>query len=136
MFFVLNLSDIALTFSTWYVFRLWNIFHLVNKNTLFFPADLTIEDCPDIITPVALRQDLTDSNISEICGIKKGIQGETNSCYLDTMLFSMFAFTSCFDHILYRPERDDDSEHYTEVQVLLREGIVNPLRKYVFGYFI
>lgn len=36
------------------------------------------------------------------CGKFKGIQGHHNSCYLDVTLFSMFAFTSVFDAILFR----------------------------------
>ena len=92
-------------------------------------GDFIIEDSPDIEGTVVLRDDFTAENITEICGIKRGIQGSQNSCYLDTMLFSMFAFTSVFDHILHRPGRDSDDEHYTEMQNFLREGVVNPLRK-------
>lgn len=63
------------------------------------------------------------------CGKFKGIQGHHNSCYLDATLFSMFTFTSVCDSILFRPREPEDNEQYEEVQRVLREEIVNPLRK-------
>ena len=41
----------------------------------------------------------------------------------------MFSFTSVFDCLLYRPPCTSDIDEYTEVQRVLREEIVNPLRK-------
>lgn len=66
------------------------------------------------------------------CGKFKGIQGHHNSCYLDATLFSIFTFTSVFDSLLFRPREQDDCEQYEEVQRVLREEIVNPLRKKLF----
>lgn len=66
------------------------------------------------------------------CGKFKGIQGHHNSCYLDATLFSMFTFTSVFDSLLFRPREPEDCEQYEEVQRVLREEIVNPLRKNLF----
>lgn len=66
------------------------------------------------------------------CGKLKGIQGHHNSCYLDATLFSMFTFTSVFDSLLFRPREPEDIENYEEVQKVLREEIVNPLRKNLF----
>lgn len=66
------------------------------------------------------------------CGRFKGIQGHHNSCYLDATLFSMFTFTSVFDSLLFRPREPEDCEQYEEVQRVLREEIVNPLRKNLF----
>lgn len=66
------------------------------------------------------------------CGKFKGIQGHHNSCYLDASLFSMFTFTSVFDSLLFRPREPEDCEQYEEVQRVLREEIVNPLRKKLF----
>lgn len=40
-------------------------------------------------------------DISVICGKNRGIQGHFNSCYLDTTLFSMFAFTQVSIYHLY-----------------------------------
>jgi len=86
-------------------------------------------DCPDItgnVPPV-----IYDSrfNLESVIGINKGIQGHHNSCYMDTMLFSMFAFSMAFDSLLYRPSGQDDIDRYTDVQNVLRNGIVNPLRR-------
>lgn len=44
----------------------------------------------------------------------------------------MFTFTSVFDSILFRPREPEDHEQYEEVQRVLREEIVNPLRKNLF----
>ena len=68
-------------------------------------------------------------NIEDFCGKHKGIQGHHNSCYLDATLFSMYAFTIVFDGVLYRPKNEDDLPEYEKVQDLLKESIVNPLRK-------
>ncbi|XP_071448470.1 ubiquitin carboxyl-terminal hydrolase CYLD isoform X1 [Hetaerina americana] len=65
-------------------------------------------------------------------GRYRGIQGHNNSCYLDATLFSMFTFTSVFDGLLFRPPSEDDVPEYTEVQRVLREEIVNPLRKNLY----
>ncbi|XP_014256618.1 ubiquitin carboxyl-terminal hydrolase CYLD isoform X2 [Cimex lectularius] len=76
------------------------------------------------VSPISREGDITP-----ICGKYKGIQGHHNSCYLDATLFSMFTFTSVFDSLLYRPAGPTDIPHYDQVQRVLREEIVNPLRK-------
>ncbi|XP_050395598.1 ubiquitin carboxyl-terminal hydrolase CYLD isoform X2 [Patella vulgata] len=76
----------------------------------------------DISPPTSLDRDL-------ICGKSRGIQGHHNSCYLDSMLFSMFYFTPVFDDILYRTRRPTDMEPYETVQKVIKDGIVNPLRR-------
>uniref|UniRef100_A0A671FHR8 Ubiquitin carboxyl-terminal hydrolase CYLD n=1 Tax=Rhinolophus ferrumequinum TaxID=59479 RepID=A0A671FHR8_RHIFE len=65
-------------------------------------------------------------------GKKKGIQGHYNSCYLDSTLFCLFAFSSVLDTVLLRPKEKSDVEYYSETQELLRTEIVNPLR--IYGY--
>ncbi|XP_069608453.1 ubiquitin carboxyl-terminal hydrolase CYLD-like isoform X1 [Ranitomeya imitator] len=62
--------------------------------------------------------------LEKIVGQRKGIQGHFNSCYLDTTLFSLFAFSSVLDHILRSPDICD-----AKVQRILRQDIVNPLRR-------
>lgn len=62
------------------------------------------------------------------CGTMRGLQGHHNSCYLDATLYSMFAFSSVFDTVLHRQKKDGDLEEYDDVQTVLRESIVNPLR--------
>ncbi|CAK1550087.1 unnamed protein product [Leptosia nina] len=84
-------------------------------------------DCPvvpGVVPPLNL--------LGELAGKNRGIQGHHNSCYLDATLFAMFTFTSVFDALLYRPPEPEDSPHYGEVQRVLREEIVNPLRRH--GY--
>ncbi|XP_039278937.1 ubiquitin carboxyl-terminal hydrolase CYLD-like [Nilaparvata lugens] len=87
-------------------------------------------DCP--VVP-GIRQPITvDKDVASICGKNKGIQGHHNSCYLDATLFSMFTFTSVFDSLLFRPATNNDIRRYEEVQKVLREEIVNPLREKLF----
>jgi len=71
-------------------------------------------------------------NVMEVVGKNMGIQGHKNSCYLDATLFSMFCFTSVFNNLLDRPREEKDMTIYDEVQRVLREEIVNPLRKGLF----
>lgn len=44
----------------------------------------------------------------------------------------MFTFTSVFDSLLFRPPAAKDIDQYEEVQTVLRDEIVNPLRKNLF----
>ncbi|CAH2067129.1 unnamed protein product, partial [Iphiclides podalirius] len=84
-------------------------------------------DCPvvpGVVPPL--------NSLGDLAGKNRGIQGHHNSCYLDATLFAMFTFTSVFDALLYRPPEPEDSPHYTEVQRVLREEVVNPLRRH--GY--
>lgn len=75
---------------------------------------------------------MTYSELTAICGQFRGIQGHHNSCYLDATLFSMFAFSRVFDAVLYRPAQPGDIAKYAEIQRVLREEIVNPLRTHKF----
>lgn len=86
-------------------------------------------DCPIVEGAVAPLKILQQSELDSICGKFRGIQGHHNSCYLDATLFSMFTFTSVFDSLLFRPREPEDNPQYEEVQKVLREEIVNPLRK-------
>ena len=62
-------------------------------------------------------------------GENKGIQGDQNSCYLDVTLYSMFSFNLTFDPLLSRPMDVQDVNDFQEIQTILREKIVNPLRQ-------
>nr|CAG4650040.1 EOG090X03LH [Sida crystallina] len=84
-------------------------------------------DCPPVVGAVAPISQTSD--IEKLSGKFRGIQGHHNSCYLDATLFSMFTFTSVFDCLLYRPPTREDIPQYDEVQRILREDIVNPLRQ-------
>ncbi|KAM9296434.1 ubiquitin carboxyl-terminal hydrolase CYLD-like [Gastrophryne carolinensis] len=78
-----------------------------------------LEDSLTAHVPVCERDVL-----EKMVGLKKGIQGHYNSCYLDTTLFSLFAFSSVLDPILNSPDVCD-----AKVQRILRQDIVNPLRR-------
>ncbi|XP_054283750.1 ubiquitin carboxyl-terminal hydrolase CYLD isoform X2 [Macrosteles quadrilineatus] len=88
-------------------------------------------DCPPVpgaVPPISR----SSGDVESLCGKFRGIQGHHNSCYLDATLFSMFAFTSVFDSLLFRPSASKDIDRYEEVQTVLREEIVNPLRENLF----
>ncbi|GAB0089119.1 CYLD [Sergentomyia squamirostris] len=89
-------------------------------------------ECPIVTGSVAPLKVAKPDDLEAICGKFKGIQGHHNSCYLDATLFAMFTFTSVFDSLLFRPPDTSDIPHYNEVQSVLREEIVNPLRKNLF----
>ncbi|XP_017076068.1 ubiquitin carboxyl-terminal hydrolase CYLD isoform X1 [Drosophila eugracilis] len=91
-----------------------------------------VADCPAIYGSIPPLEIHNSEELAGICGKFKGIQGHHNSCYLDATLFSMFTFTSVFDSILYRHPGPQDIRNYSEVQKVLRDEIVNPLRKNVF----
>lgn len=67
-------------------------------------------------------------DLIKIVGPHKGIQGNINSCYLDSLLTAMFSFTNVFDYLLYRRKKATDTEYYNELQAKLL-NIVNILRK-------
>lgn len=91
-----------------------------------------------------------------LLGMRRGIQGHYNSCYMDATLFGMFVLCDLFDRLLVmelRPDARSKSllsesssstsatpktkrvptlEERRAIQQLLREEIVNPLRKYAF----
>ncbi|GJQ86512.1 CYLD [Trypoxylus dichotomus] len=89
-------------------------------------------ECPIVQGCVAPLIMSTEEDVEAVCGKFRGIQGHHNSCYLDATLFAMFTYTSVFDSLLYRPKSNNDIPLYEEVQRVLREEIVNPLRKNLF----
>ena len=74
--------------------------------------------------PINLEHDL---NVDKIAGEYKGIQGNVNSCYLDSLLMAMFPFTNVFDYILLNETFNDEKTR--NVKDYLHRKIVNPLRK-------
>ncbi|XP_062897209.1 ubiquitin carboxyl-terminal hydrolase CYLD isoform X1 [Mobula hypostoma] len=93
----------------------------VHKTPVFTPAKLIQDD-------LTIEEDVPPVHEDEVLhlmeGRRKGIQGHYNSCYLDSTIFSLFTFTSVLDSILHRPGGHDE-----KIQQILREDIVNPLRK-------
>jgi len=83
-------------------------------------------DCPSV--PGDVPPLCTPDELKALCGKNRGIQGHHNSCYLDATLFAMFSCTTIFESLLYRPPTRDDIPEYAEVQRVLKEEIVNPLR--------
>lgn len=85
---------------------------------------------PDIDEPVEppLIVDLNTSRARYV-GRERGIQGHHNSCYLDATLFTIFSFSTAMDAMLFRTPLPGDLDEFEEVQKVLRDGIVNPLRK-------
>lgn len=68
-------------------------------------------------------------------GKQKGIQGHQNSCYLDSTLYGMFAFSNAFDGVFLEDvsfsstERNIREIHsIREIQEIIRERIVYRLR--------
>lgn len=89
-------------------------------------------DCPPIPGAVPPLSMPTEQDVLAVCGKYRGIQGHHNSCYLDATLFAMFTYTSVFDSVLFRPRTVGDVPRYEEVQRVLREEIVNPLRQNLY----
>ncbi|XP_072110542.1 ubiquitin carboxyl-terminal hydrolase CYLD-like [Mobula birostris] len=58
-------------------------------------------------------------------GRMRGIQGHCNSCYMDSALFSLFSCSMVLDSLLYK----STTHHNAHIQQILREEIVNPLRR-------
>ncbi|XP_041451979.1 ubiquitin carboxyl-terminal hydrolase CYLD isoform X1 [Drosophila obscura] len=107
-------------------------YNLGNKVTNNHEIKLCVVACQSNLGSVPPLRIHSSDELQKICGKFKGIQGHHNSCYLDATLFSMFTFTSVFDSILYRCPGPKDIQHYRDVQKVLRDEIVNPLRKQLF----
>ncbi len=60
-----------------------------------------------------------------IIGPNRGIEGDSNSCYMDSTIFCMFAYSRVFDALLHMKF---DKKSMKDLQQLLRENIVNVLR--------
>ncbi len=61
-----------------------------------------------------------------ITGMNKGIEGASNSGYMDSTIFCMFAYTHVFDLLIQM--NVDKNPLVKDLQKLLRENIVNVLR--------
>lgn len=97
----------------------------------FFFSEFGTIETPDIDGEICPPDVKTPEDLLPVCGKSRGIQGHHNSCYLDATLFSMFYFTTVFDFIFNEPPRPDSVPEHQRVQKVLKEGIVNPLRRWV-----
>ena len=61
-----------------------------------------------------------------ILGVNKGIEGDSNSCYMDTTVFCMFAYSNVFDSLLNM--KLEKTSPVKKLQKLLKENIVHVLR--------
>ncbi|KAL8590528.1 hypothetical protein ACOMHN_010964 [Nucella lapillus] len=103
-------------------------FHTDSKDRLSHEAEFGVTDTPDISGDVSPPEVYSPEVLTVVCGKMKGIQGHHNSCYLDATLLSMFYFTTVFDFIFNKPPLPGSSPDQLQVQKVLKEGIVNPLR--------
>lgn len=62
--------------------------------------------------------------------MQRGIEGASNSCYLDSMLFSMFYTTNIFDFLLM--PNSADSKFMKKTRQILADRVVAPLREIYF----
>ena len=69
---------------------------------------------------------IKSSQFQMYIGDRRGIQGHQNSCYLDATVFGLFALSHAFDKALLGDAADSTRK---EINLLLRRGIVNTLRK-------
>ncbi|KAM4687552.1 ubiquitin carboxyl-terminal hydrolase CYLD-like [Discoglossus pictus] len=84
---------------------------------------LSRSDSPQIMEKVPPLQGSAAVDILK--GQMRGIQGHCNSCYMDAALFSLFSCSSVLDSLLFKPSSHPDGH----IQRILREEIVNPLRR-------
>ncbi len=64
-------------------------------------------------------------------GDQKGIQGNQNSCYLDSTLFGLFALSDIFDDMFLEEDTHSTADiNRQAISNMLWKGIVNPLRKW------
>ncbi|CAL8103359.1 unnamed protein product [Orchesella dallaii] len=59
-----------------------------------------------------------------------GIEGSDNSCYVDSVIFSFFAFSTLFDHCLESPNKKnpEQAEHNISICKILKYNVVSILR--------
>ncbi len=62
-----------------------------------------------------------NTDLSFYIGVRKGIQGHQNSCYLDSTIFGLFTLSGEFDEVFLRNKN-------SPVGKILWLKIVNPLR--------
>ena len=74
-------------------------------------------------------QFIKPGQILDYIGEGKGIQGHQNSCFLDSIVFGLFAASDVFDMMFLEQQAHDPAGD--QVKYLLWKGIVNPLRWYV-----
>ncbi|CAN7992181.1 unnamed protein product, partial [Ixodes hexagonus] len=93
-------------------------------------ANLTSEPSGSTAASLVPLGHLNKECLEDLLGREKGIQGHHNSCYLDATLFAMFSCTDVFDGMINRPKsKTHDIDAYDDIQAVLRDDIVNTLRR-------
>ncbi|GCC19900.1 hypothetical protein chiPu_0018607 [Chiloscyllium punctatum] len=77
------------------------------------------------VVPIVTPPPRNEEAVRVLEGRMRGIQGHCNSCYMDTALFSLFSCTLVLDSMLHK----SISPQCRHIQRILREEIVNPLRR-------
>ncbi|XP_048403980.1 ubiquitin carboxyl-terminal hydrolase CYLD isoform X3 [Stegostoma tigrinum] len=77
------------------------------------------------VVPVVIPPPRNGEAVRVLEGRMRGIQGHCNSCYMDTALFSLFSCTLVLDSMLHKAT----NPQCRHIQRILREEIVNPLRR-------
>ena len=115
-----------------------------DPNAPLVSKESTLTGSPNLFENSVITITSTDENypplkdVKEIVGLKKGIQGHMNSCYMDSSLFGMFAFSSTFDPLFLKVSDNVPSDltlsiqRYNHVKEILKTRIVYPLRKSKF----
>ncbi|CAF1533721.1 unnamed protein product, partial [Adineta steineri] len=121
-----------------------NHVHFDDPNRGFY---MSVKNAHDVVTKQKLdnerlkgRKDIPQlTNIVEnlppldqpILGKNKGIEGDSNSCYMDATIFCMFAYNNVFDKLLHMEVK---TEPLKILQKVLRETIVHVLRDQRNGF--
>jgi hypothetical protein len=81
---------------------------------------------PKVIVGIPIEKNNLPPLDHPITGKNKGIEGDSNSGYMDSTIFCMFAYSGVFDSLLHK--KVDKNQSIQKLQTLLRENIVNVLR--------
>ena len=91
---------------------------------IFINFILAMDSVPEEVT----CDIMADSSLfGKYIGDQRGIQGHQNSCYLDAILFGLFALSSCFDELFLYWGYTKSNE---TIKSIIWKKIVNPLRRY------
>ncbi len=98
---------------------------IVNVITLFIASTIALQ--------VPFEENVDQTAVPDprhYMGDQKGIQGNQNSCYLDSSLFGLFALSDIFDEMFLEVVHSTTSDiNRQAISNMLWKGIVNPLRK-------
>lgn len=95
--------------------------------TIAIPASSLEPIQPPVSDEVSLRvEPISFDRVDFFIGYNKGIQGSNNSCYIDTLLFALFACSDAMDDLV------EEADPRSEARSCLLNSIVYPLRTFHF----